>query len=161
MIRRSFRALGVFMALAASAPALADPVGTYDVAGINPDNGGEYSGTVTVTRNGETYSVVWIIADAKSTGVGLGGKRGASASTGAASPGDDMITIGYGNESGFGISQYDLQPDGSWKGHWAYAGGETVSTETWTRQGAARSLDRPETPASSAMKPMSSTVARP
>jgi len=157
---------GAVLALAFSTPALstvalADPVGTYDVVGVNPDTGGEYSGTVTVSRNGETYAVVWTIAETESTGVGIGGKRGGSVTTGAASPDDDMITIGYGNENGFGISQYDLQPDGSWKGHWAYAGGEKVSTETWRRPGATRSIELPKTPASNAMKPMSNSVARP
>lgn len=160
MIRLGFYTLGVFLILGCGTSVLADPTGTYDVTGVNPDDGGEYSGTVAVTRNGETYSVVWTIAGSESSGVGIGGKRGNGASTGAASPDDNMITIGYGNGDGFGISQYDLQADGSWKGHWAYAGSEKVSTETWTRQGAARALDLPKAP-SSAMKPMSSTVGRP
>ena len=161
MIRRSFYTLGVFLSLVASTPALADPVGTYDVTGINPDDGGEYHGTVVVSRTGQTYAVTWTIAGTQSNGVGIGGKRGNTETAGVASVDDDMISIGYGNESGFGISQYDLQPDGSWKGHWAYADGEKVSTETWVRSGAARSLERPKAPASEAMKPMSSPAARP
>ncbi|WP_244482246.1 MULTISPECIES: hypothetical protein [unclassified Rhizobium] len=161
MIRRGFYTFGVILSLSASTPALADPTGTYNVAGINPDDGGEYHGTVTVKRTGETYSVTWTIAGTEANGVGIGGKRGNTETTGVASVDDDMITIGYGNESGFGISQYDLQPDGSWKGRWAYADGEKVSTETWTRPGAARSLERPKTPTSEAMKPMSSPAARP
>lgn len=161
MIIRDLGIAGIFLAVALSTPALADPVGSYDVVGVNPDTGGEYSGTVVVNRNGETYSVTWTIAGTESTGVGIGGKRGGSATTGAGSPDDDMITIGYGNESGFGIAQYDLQPDGSWKGHWAYAGGEKVSTETWTRPGATRSIELPKIPAGNAMKPMSNSVARP
>ncbi len=159
---------GAVLALALSTPALsttalADPVSTYDVVGINPDTGGEYSGAVTVSRNGETYAVTWTIAGTESTGVGIGGKRGGSSPAGAASSDDDTLAIGYGNEGGFGISTYALQPDGSWKGHWAYAGGEKVSTETWTRSGGAatRSLDLPKTPESNAMKPMSNSVARP
>src|SRR6478736_2405630 len=88
--------------------AVADPVGTYDVVGINPDNGGEYTGMVEVTRNGTTYSVVWTIAGTESYGVGLGGKQAGKTSSQAASPDDDTIAIGYGNDDGFGISQYDL-----------------------------------------------------
>ena len=161
MNRRSFGIAGLLLAAALSTPALADPVGTYDVTGINPDDGDEYHGTVTVNRTGETYSVTWTIAGTESNGVGIGGRRGNAATTGVASVDDDMITIGYGNGSGFGISQYDLQPDGSWEGHWAYAGGEKVSTETWIRSGGARSLERPKTPSGEAMKPMSSPAARP
>jgi hypothetical protein len=167
MIRRDFGIAGLFLTLALSTPALstnalADPVGTYDVVGVNPDTGGEYSGTVVVSRNGETYSVVWTISGTESNGVGIGGKRGGNVTTGAGSVDDDIITIGYGNQNGFGISQYDLQPDGSWKGHWAYAGGQKVSTETWTRPGGAtRSIDLPKSPASNAMKPMGNSVARP
>lgn len=152
---------------ALSTSALADPVGTYDVVGVNPDSGGEYTGTVAVGRSGDTYSVTWTIGGTESTGVGIGGKRGGPSTTGAASPDDDMLAVGYGNGGGFGISTYELQPDGSWKGHWAYAGGEKVSTETWTRPGGAtRSIKLsetplPKTPASNAMKPMSSSAARP
>ncbi|WP_244484274.1 MULTISPECIES: hypothetical protein [unclassified Rhizobium] len=167
MTARHYGFPGVVLTLALSAPAfstpaLADPVGTYDLVGINPDNGGEYSGTVTVSRNGETYTVVWTIGGAESTGVGLGSKRGSS-TTGAASTEDDTLAIGYGNGDGFGIATYELQPDGSWKGYWAYSGGEKVSTETWTRPGGAktRSLELPATPTSNAMKPMSNSAARP
>lgn len=156
------------LALALSAPliptaTLADPVGTYDVTGINPDSGGEYTGTVTVSRNGETYNIVWTIAGTESAGVGLGSKRDGSASTGAASTEDDTLAIGYGNGDGFGIATYELQPDGAWKGYWAYGGGEKVSTETWTRPGGAktRALELPATPTSNAMKPMSNSAARP
>jgi hypothetical protein len=92
MNRRSFGIAGLLLAVAISTPALADPVGTYDVTGINPDDGGEYHGTVTVNRTGETYSVTWTIAGTESNGVGIGGKRGNAATTGVASADDDMIT---------------------------------------------------------------------
>src|ERR1700722_16668822 len=36
----------------------ADPVGTYEVQGNNP-GGSTYEGTVTVTKTGDTYHVVW------------------------------------------------------------------------------------------------------
>lgn len=161
MIRLSFGIASLLLAAALSTPALADPVGTYDVIGTNPDDGGEYQGTVVVSRTGETYSVAWTIAGTESNGVGIGGKRGSKETTGIASANDDMITVGYGNESGFGISQYDRQPDGSWKGHWAYADGEKISTETWIRSGAARSLERPKATTGEAIKPMSNSPARP
>lgn len=159
---------GAVLALALSIPAvptvaLADPVGTYDVVGINPDTGGEYTGTVTVSRHGETYNVVWTIGGTESTGVGLGSSQGNSATTGAASSDDDTLAVGYGNGDGFGIATYELQVDGSWKGHWAYAGGEKVSSETWKRPGdpTTRSLELPATPTSNAMKPMSNSAVRP
>lgn len=154
MIGQSFGGALALLAIVMPSPVLADPVGTYDVIGINPDTGGEYTGTVTVRRTGGTYSVVWLIAGSESSGVGLGGKRGSGASTRPAAGDDDMISIGYGNTDGFGIAQYDLQSDGSWRGNWAYGGGEKVSTETWTRHGAARAVQRPQTPATNAIKPM-------
>ena len=153
-------ALSVFLALSPSL-ALADPVGSYDVTGVNPDSGEEYSGTVDVTRNGTTYSVTWTIAGVVSDGVGLGGSRGGANSTRAAASDDDTLSIGYGNDDGFGISQYDLQPDGSWKGNWAYAGGG-ISTETWTPKGRTRSLPTPpKNGASEAMKPIGNVIACP
>lgn len=161
-IMMPFRFVVAALAVLSPALALADPVGKYDVVGINPDNGGEYSGTVEVKRSGTTYSIVWTIAGTESYGVGLGGKRSGNSSTNAASSSDDTIAIGYGNTDGFGIAQYDLQPDGSWKGNWAYAGG-AISTETWTPAGkGSRSLSSPvRKPASEAMKPISNTIARP
>ncbi|KQV42556.1 MULTISPECIES: hypothetical protein [unclassified Rhizobium] len=153
-------AISVLFALSPSL-VLADPVGSYDVTGVNPDSGDEYSGTVAVTRNGTTYSVTWTIAGVASYGVGLGGKRSGGSSTRPAAADDDTLSIGYGNDDGFGISQYDLQPDGSWKGNWAYAGGG-ISTEVWTPKGRTRSLPTsPKNRTSEAMKPIGNVIARP
>jgi hypothetical protein len=48
------------MLLSVAAAFAADPVGTYDVEGAYL-SGSTYSGTVTVTKTGETYKVVWEI----------------------------------------------------------------------------------------------------
>ena len=52
----------------ATTAAWAGPEGTFDVVGKNPDDNGQYEGTVTVKRTGDTYSVVWDVAG---TGAGL------------------------------------------------------------------------------------------
>ncbi len=75
MIARHFIAGALFGAAAfaiMSLPALAGPEGVYSVSGKNPGGGTPYSGTVTVTRTGATYRVVWDIGGTVFTGSGLG-----------------------------------------------------------------------------------------
>lgn len=116
--------------------AAADPTGNYTVIGMNPDSGGKYTGTVKVTRVGETYSVVWNIAGNQSIGTGIGAKFTGENTFGVGPAGKDdtAISIGYmsGKES-FGIAMYFEQPDGTWKGIWTYKGSKAVSGEIWTR----------------------------
>jgi hypothetical protein len=100
--------------------ARADPVGKYDVEGTNPGNGQAYSGTATVTKTGQTYQVIWLIAGAKYVGTGIGNK--------------DFIAVSYkagGDNSGLAL--YGPQGDG-WLGVWTYSGGNQMGTEHWTRQ---------------------------
>ena len=112
--------------------ALADPTGTFDVRGLNPDNGGEYTGTVQVTRTGDTYKVVWKIANDQLSGIGVGLKMvDGKIVLGPASPDDIGISIAYGSGSSFGTVVYFEQPDGRWHGIWAYDGWDHISTEDW------------------------------
>src|SRR4051812_1717985 len=60
-------------ALFAAAPCFAaddEVVGKYNVAG-RWAGGKEYSGTVLVTKRGDSYEVQWIIGDDKPKGVGI------------------------------------------------------------------------------------------
>ena len=118
--------------LAAPALAWADPTGSYAVKGLNPDNGKEYTGTVDVVRNGETYSVTWSIAGTTFVGTGLGAKFvGERFQMGPASPDDTAISVGYVSGKSFGMAMYFQQPDGTWQGVWTYGGSDKAAPENW------------------------------
>jgi hypothetical protein len=117
--------------------ACADPSGSFNVVGDNPETGQQYSGTVTVTRTGETYSVVWSIAGVQSIGSGLGARFIANNRfrVGPANRDDVALSVGYlSSDDSFGIAMYFEQPDRSWKGVWTYKGSQKAISETWTRQ---------------------------
>jgi hypothetical protein len=121
-----------FLMLAAPALAWADPTGTFQVKGINPDNGQQYGGTVKVVRNGETYNVTWNIGGQEYVGTGLGAKFiGDRFQMGPASPDDTALSVGYISGNSFGMAMYFLQPDGTWQGVWTYAGSNKASAENW------------------------------
>ncbi|MEM6665926.1 MAG: hypothetical protein AAF638_05935 [Pseudomonadota bacterium] len=113
-------------------PARSDPVGSYDVVGTNPDNGGEYRGTVTVSRRGDTYEVLWQIGNDQYIGTALGAElRDNRFLVGPASADDIAISVGYVSASIFGIAMYFEQADGTWEGVWTYDGSGTVASEVW------------------------------
>ncbi|MBZ0164796.1 MAG: hypothetical protein K8H74_19040 [Notoacmeibacter sp.] len=120
-----------FSVLSGSA-AYADPTGTFDVVGTNPDTGKQYRGTVSVARTGETYAVVWNIGGSEFIGTGLGAKFvGNRFVLGAASPDDTAISVGYVSETTFGMAMYFEQDDGHWEGAWTYGGSQTAAPEDW------------------------------
>jgi hypothetical protein len=55
----------------AIAPASADPVGQYEVKGVNPNGGAAYEGTVSVERTGDAYRVIWQIRTLFFIGTGV------------------------------------------------------------------------------------------
>ncbi len=101
------------------ATASADPVGKYDVEGKNPGGGSSYSGTVTVSRTGETYRVVWDVGGTKYIGTGIGNK--------------DFIAVSYRSGNSTGLALYGAE-GGDWVGVWTYADGREIGAEKWTRQ---------------------------
>ena len=105
--------------LSAAAAFAADPVGSYTVEGNNPGGGSHYSGTVTISRTGDTYRVVWVVGSTRYVGTGIGDK--------------DFIAVSYrsGNDTGLALYGSD---GGNWKGLWTYAGGREVGTEIWKRE---------------------------
>lgn len=103
-----------------SAAALAaDPVGTYNVEGTNPDGGSTYKGTVTISKTGETFSVVWIVGGTRYVGTGIGNK--------------DFIAVSYKSDADTGLALYGAD-GGNWAGVWTYAGGNKIGAEIWKRQ---------------------------
>jgi len=99
--------------------ALADPVGTYEVEGSNPGGSGNYTGTVTVERTGDTYRVTWAIGGTRYVGTGIGTK--------------DFIAVSYRSGNNTGLALYG-EDGGNWTGIWTYAGGKKVGAEHWKRQ---------------------------
>jgi hypothetical protein len=97
----------------------ADPTGTYDVSGTNPGGGSHYSGTVSVSRTGQTYRVVWIVGSTRYVGTGIGDK--------------DFLAVSYRSGNATGLALYGAD-GGNWAGVWTYAGGREVGAETWKRQ---------------------------
>ena len=116
---RMIATLAATALVSASTAALADPVGSYDVAGNNPGGGSAYSGIVTVERTGQTYRVVWDIAGTRYVGTGIGDKN--------------FIAVSYRSGRDTGLALYGA--DGSnWSGVWTYAGGHEVGSEVWKRR---------------------------
>ncbi len=133
-IAKHFYAASAAIMLAVS-PALADPQGTYAVKGLNPSDGSTYEGTVTVERTGTTYSVSWDIAGKQFIGVGIGAApTDTGILVGDADTRDNALSVGYTSDGTYGQVFVAEQPDGTWKGVWAYGGGDTIGTETWTRK---------------------------
>ena len=104
--------------LFAATSAFADPAGEYRVEGTNPGSGNAYRGTVSVTKTGETYRVVWEIQGQRYVGTGIGNK--------------DFLAVSYrsGNETGLALYGEEA---GGWVGIWAYQGGRNVGGERWRR----------------------------
>lgn len=109
--------LVVGVALSAAVPALAQPVGTFDVAGPN------YQGAVTVTQTGQTFNVVWTIGNQRFTGVGIFL--------------DGVLSVGYSGAGNTGVALYREGQGGIWEGPWAFVGETAQQTERWTRRGGA------------------------
>ena len=97
----------------------ADPVGKYDVTGGNPGGKGQYSGTVTVEKTGQTYRVVWVVGSTRYVGTGIGDKN--------------FIAVSYRSGNDTGLALYGAD-GGNWTGIWTYAGGRQVGPELWKRQ---------------------------
>jgi hypothetical protein len=100
-------------ALLIGPPALAQPVGTFNVAGEG------YTGTVTVTQTGQTFDVVWRVQNQSFRGVGifLNG----------------VLSVGYTGEGQTGVALYRESQPGVWEGPWAFVGEQQTHTERWTR----------------------------
>lgn len=101
--------------LALAFPALADPSGTYDIDGVNPD-GTTYEASVLVSKVGDTFSVTYSLDDRKVMGTAIGD--------------DDVLAIGYGEAGDSGVAL--MYRDGQrWQGVWSYLGAKQLGTEEW------------------------------
>lgn len=99
--------------------ACADPSGSYDIAGTNPD-GGTYEATVLVAKIGDTYALTYTLDDGtKLEGTAIGD--------------DTALAIGYIQDDTSGVGLM-FSEDGKWHGVWSYLGSKTMGMETWTPQ---------------------------
>lgn len=114
-----FLAVTAALVWSAAAAFAADPVGKYTVKGTNPGGDGKYSGTVSVTKTGDTYRVIWVVDGTRYIGTGIGDKN--------------FMAVSYksGNDTGLALYGSD---GGNWEGVWTYAGGKQIGTEVWSRE---------------------------
>lgn len=113
-------AIAVFTAGLFGASAFAgDPVGRYSVSGANPGGGGEYAGTATVEKTGETYRVIWKVGSQTYLGTGVGDSK--------------FLAVTYKSGSDTGLALYGVDGD-NWQGIWTYMKGTKLGAEVWKRQ---------------------------
>lgn len=95
----------------------ANIAGQYRVTGINPGGGGRYSGTVRVSRTGQTYSVIWNIGSQTFEGVGIYQ--------------DGSLSVAYSGPF-IGIVVYRMSGSSA-RGVWTGENGTQLGTEDWER----------------------------
>ncbi len=115
---RSLLMAAVLLLTVAARAFAADPVGAYDVQGTSP-GGSDYTGTVKVTKTGQTYKIVWEIGDTRYTGTAIGDNQ--------------FLAITYKSEGETGLALYGAD-GGNWKGIWTHSGGNKTGREMWKRQ---------------------------
>jgi hypothetical protein len=97
------------------APARAQPVGTFATAGDG------YTGTVTVTQTGQTFSAQWTIGNERYQGVGVFQ--------------NGLLSFGFTGQGRSGVVVYHQASAGVWEGVYAFLGEQQTHTERWTAQG--------------------------
>jgi hypothetical protein len=93
-----------------------DIQGEYEISGTDLE-GNTYSGTLTITPQGDVYQLTWTFDDGTAEGVGvlLG----------------NTLMVGFGGE-GCAVNAYSVSPD-AMDGLWAVYGRDSLGTETATR----------------------------
>jgi len=102
-----------------AAPALAQPVGNFQVEGRIGDQ--TYRGTAEVTPQGDTFAISWRIDGNVYEGIGLWR--------------DQQFIVGYRAGPDTGVAIYRQTAPGVWTGEWAPIGSRVVGTETITAAG--------------------------
>lgn len=108
----------VALALMAS-PVIAKGPGKYAVKGTNSADKSTYTGTAVITKTGDdSYKIISVVGDEKFEGYGIGD--------------DDILAVTFAGGGNTSVALYVAQPDGSYKGVWAFKGDKKVSTEILT-----------------------------
>ncbi len=94
--------------------------GKYSIRGTNLVGGGEYRGSLSIVRLGETYAVTWTVPEGSYHGIGL--RHG------------DYLVIAWSveNAAGYGIVDYKLQGDSA-EGRWTMINQTQLSFEVLER----------------------------
>ncbi|GGF65587.1 hypothetical protein GCM10007301_26680 [Azorhizobium oxalatiphilum] len=113
---------GMCLALAGGAtPALAKGPGKYKVEGVNSEDNSKYSGTAVITKTGkDSWRVVSTIDGDKFDGYAIGD--------------EELLAVTFTGNGSSGVALYVVQPDGSYKGIWAFKGDSKISAEMLTPQ---------------------------
>jgi len=93
--------------------------GTYQITSSKGPDGKPYSGTVTITKNGDAYNVTWTLPKENRNGVGI--LHG------------DFLVVGWGQGAGYGAVVYDAA-NGRLTGQWATAAAGPLGVETLTKK---------------------------
>lgn len=132
---KSFIALASTLLFIGVQAAVAQPIGVYDVVGVNPGDSTPYDGTVAVEINGATYTVIWQIDGEEYIGTAIGAANlKGSIIFGEAVENDAALAVSYGSGDNFGLALFVEQGNGQWSGIWTYGGSNAIGSETWTRQ---------------------------
>lgn len=118
-MRMQFLCAAVIFFVGSAFAQAADPAGSYKIEGNNPDHGSDYSGTVEVTKTGDTYKIVWTIDGTKYIGTGIGD--------------ENFLAVSYKSGDHTGLALYG-EKGSDWVGIWTYAGGKALGAEKWTRE---------------------------
>ncbi len=100
----------------------ADLSGNYQASGTNPGGKGSYTGTVQITKNGDSYRMVWEVGTSY---VGTGIVTG------------EYLSVAYADTGGnwFGVVVYKILQDGKrLEGKWCGHEGTVLGKETLTRK---------------------------
>ena len=111
----------------------ANPVGSYSVAGENPEDSTRYDGTVSIERYGQVYNVFWNIGGEEFRGTGIGAATvNGEMMFSSATSNDTAISISFVSEKKIGVALFIKQENGQWKGIWNYGESQLIGTETWS-----------------------------
>ncbi|MBD2464093.1 hypothetical protein H6G89_24120 [Oscillatoria sp. FACHB-1407] len=92
--------------------------GTYQVQGVNPNNEGDYEGTLEIQQTGDTYQLSWEVGSDVYTGVGL--RSG------------DWLAVSWGEPGSFGVMAFAIA-DNTMSGRWAVPDETQLGVENLAR----------------------------
>lgn len=135
--RRNWLLLLLSLTLAPATCWAGDVTGLYDCVGDNV-GGGQYQGTVLISKSGDAYKLEWTIAGQTHQGIALltGDVLSSSWISKQVAPGGGVVVTG-------GVVVYKVEKNGRLSGKWVGHGGGKILTEVLTPQRRVVSNRRP------------------
>lgn len=119
-MKKGFFLIAMFLSLASSAHAWTLKTGTYALSGGNSNwSGSGYQGELTITPQGDNYSVIWRIGNRQAQ-IGIGILQ------------DDVLSVAFidaANPSFWGVASYRVKAFGELEGKWSAFDGTTNKPE--------------------------------